>query len=299
MPTSAQTNDTLVPQQAFERIEQQHWLDRAAEPLSTAVRGAYHRLGPSGQQAKDALHGIWLGHPLHPVLTDIPIGAWMTSAVLDAAETLTHDRGYGRAADVAIGFGLAGAIGAAASGLTDWSETDGEARRLGLVHGLLNLTATTLYATAFAMRRNGGRAAGRAFGLAGLLVACTSSYLGGGLVYRNRIGVTHAEEPQTDQPVQVLASAALTEGDKKKVQVAGTDVVILRHRGRVCALAEHCSHLGGPLSEGTLTENGIVCPWHGSEFDVTNGRVIHGPATHPQPRLKATETNGEIFVSSD
>src|SRR4051812_49690001 len=116
-------------------------LERIAEPLSKAVRGAYESAGPAGARLKDAAHGVWLGHPLHPVFTDLPIGSWTTALALDAAESATGDPGYGRAADLAIGVGLAGAVGAAITGLTDWSETDGSARRAGLLHGLLNVCA--------------------------------------------------------------------------------------------------------------------------------------------------------------
>src|SRR5215208_4040549 len=109
-------------------------IDRIADPLSKAIRGAYESAGPIGQQAKNALHGVWLGHPLHPVFTDIPVGAWTTALALDAAAG--DDEGMQRAATFAIGVGLVGALGAAVTGLTDWSETDAQARRTGLIHGL-------------------------------------------------------------------------------------------------------------------------------------------------------------------
>jgi nitrite reductase/ring-hydroxylating ferredoxin subunit/uncharacterized membrane protein len=283
-----------VADTALDTIARQPWIEPLAEPLSAAVHGAYDAAGETGRRLKNAAHGTWLGHPLHSALTDVPVGAWMTAVVLDAAEGYTGDRGYGRAADVAIGFGLAGAAGAAVTGLTDWSETDGDAKRRGLVHGLVNITATTLFATSLALRRSGERPAGRAFSIAGFLTVCAGAYIGGTLVYDKRIGVTHAEEPDADSFVPVLASHELAEGDKRKVTVGGTDVMVARQHGRVCALAEHCSHLGGPLSEGTLKDGSIVCPWHGSEFGLDDGRVINGPATHPQPRVEAREQNGQI-----
>src|SRR5438067_5895327 len=120
------------------RVIDQPALDRIAEPLSEAIRGAYKAGGTAGERTKNALHGVWLGHPLHPVFTDLPLGAWTTGLVLDAVAMPTGDRGMQRAADLAIAVGLAGAAGAAVTGLTDWSETDGRSRRTGLVHGLLN-----------------------------------------------------------------------------------------------------------------------------------------------------------------
>lgn len=279
---------------ALDTIVQQTWLEPLAEPLSAAVHGAYDAAGEAGRRLKNAAHGTWLGHPLHSVLTDVPLGAWMTSLVLDAAEGYTGDRGYGRAADVAIGFGLAGAAGAAVTGLTDWSETDGDAKRLGLVHGLVNIAATTLYATSLVLRRNGGRAAGRGFSFAGFLTVCAGAYIGGALVYGKRIGVTHADEPDTDAFTPALGSDELAEGHTRKVNVGGGEVMVTRQHGHVCGLAEHCSHLGGPLSEGTLKDGSIVCPWHGSEFSLEDGRVINGPATHPQPQFDTREDNGQI-----
>src|SRR5436190_2873368 len=144
-------------------------LDGVAEPLSKAVRGAFEAAGPVGRQTKNALHGVWLGHPLHPVFTDVPLGAWTTALALDVAAERTPE--MRPAATFAIGVGLLGAVGAAVSGLTDWSETDGRSRRTGLVHGLLNITATTLMATAYVMRRQRSHTAGKTYAWAGYAVA--------------------------------------------------------------------------------------------------------------------------------
>jgi nitrite reductase/ring-hydroxylating ferredoxin subunit/uncharacterized membrane protein len=285
-----------VADTALDLIAREDSLDPIAKPLSAAVHAAYDAAGDAGRRLKNAAHGTWLGHPVHSALTDVPLGAWMTAAVLDAAEDTTGDPGYGRAADLAIGLGLAGAAGAAVTGLTDWSETDGEAKRLGLTHGLVNITATTLYATALVLRRRGNRAAGRGFSLAGLLTVCAGAYLGGALVYGKRIGVTHADEPDAADFTPALRSDELPEGAKRKVTVGGADVLLVRQHGKVCALAEHCSHLGGPLSEGTLKDGSIVCPWHASEFALADGRVINGPATHPQPRFETREEQGQIQI---
>src|SRR5919108_2795919 len=234
----AQTN--LQPVAKLEALADQPWLDAVGKPLSETVKTLFSNAGPAGRTAKNALHGVWLGHPLHPVLTDVPIGAWTTALALDAREVASGDDAYGRAADFAIGLGLVAAVGAAMTGLNDWSETEGRSRRMGLLHGLLNLTATSLVATSFALRKSGSRSAGRASAAAGYGVAVAAAYLGGNLVYQERIGVTHAAvaEPETFTPV--LASDALPDNSMRKVTIEDASFLLVRQNGRVCALAHSC-----------------------------------------------------------
>ena len=271
-------------------------LDRIAEPLSKAVRGAYEAAGPAGQQLKDAAHGVWLGHPLHPVFTDLPLGAWTTALALDC--TANGDEGRRRAATFAMGIGLAGALGAAVTGLTDWSETQGESRRIGLLHGLLNITATTLFATSWAMRQRDSHDTGRAAAWAGYAIAIGAAWFGGNLVYDQRIGVTNADAHLPEEFTPVLRSDALAENTMARARVGKADVLLVRQNGRVCALAHDCAHLGGPLSEGTLKDGSVICPWHGSEFALEDGRVQTGPSTHNQPCLEVRERDGQIEVKA-
>ncbi|MGE3178759.1 MAG: Rieske 2Fe-2S domain-containing protein, partial [Vicinamibacterales bacterium] len=172
--------------------------------------------------------------------------------------------------------------------------TDGRARRAGLLHGLLNIGATALVATSYALRRGGSRAAGRGTALAGYGIAAASAYLGGDLVYRERIGVTHAAVAEPERFTPVLASAELADNSMQKAVLDDASVVVARQHGRVCALAHACAHLGGPLSEGALNDGSVVCPWHGSEFALEDGRVLNGPATHPQPCFTVRERGGQI-----
>jgi nitrite reductase/ring-hydroxylating ferredoxin subunit/uncharacterized membrane protein len=282
---------------ALSRLTDQPGLDAIAEPLSDAVRGAYDAAGPLGRQAKNFLHGVWLKHPLHPVVTDIPIGAWTTGLVLDAVAK--DDPKLQEAADIAIAVGLAGAAAAAVSGLTDWSETSGRARRTGLVHGLLNIAATTLYAAAYALRKNGSRRSGQTCAIAGYSIAAGAAWFGGDLVYDQRIGVTRAEVEQPENFKRVAESANVPEHSMTRAKGDDVDALIVRQHGRVCALAHPCAHLGGPLSEGTLKEGSVVCPWHGSEFALDDGHVINGPATQNQPVLCVRERDGGIEVKED
>ena len=271
-------------------------LDSIAEPLSRLVRTTYEAAGTAGQAAKNAVHGVWLGHPLHPVFTDIPIGAWTTALALDACAN--GDRGMRRAATFAMGVGLLGAVGSAITGLTDWSETDGRSRRTGLVHGLLNIAATALTAAAYVRRLTTRNHNARALAWTGYAIAAGSAYLGGDLVYGNRVGVTHAVTDQPEQFTTVAASSDVHEGTMQRARRDDIDALVVRQHGRTCAVAHACAHLGGPLSEGTLKDGSVVCPWHGSEFGLDDGRVINGPATEPQPVFAVRERDGRIDVKA-
>ncbi len=284
----------MEPKTVLAAVTDQPALDRVAEPLSQAVRGIYESAGPAGAQMKNAMHGVWLGHPLHPVFTDIPIGAWTAALAIDACAN--GDRGMRRAATLALGVGLAGAAASAATGLTDWSETSGRARREGLLHGLLNIAATTLATVAYVQRINSTRERGRVCAWAGYAIALGSAYLGGDLVYGHRIGVTHAVVDQPEQFTDVAAVADIPDNSMRRARHDDTDVLLVRQRGRLCALAHPCSHLGGPLSEGELKDGSVVCPWHGSEFGLDDGHVINGPATQPQPVFDVKERDRRILV---
>lgn len=283
---------------ALVRVVDQPALDTLAVPLSDAIKEVYSRAGEAGRIAKNALHGVWLGHPLHPVMTDVPLGAWTTGLVLDAVGVFRKDEGLERAADVAIAVGLVGAVGAAVTGLTDWSETQGRSRRTGLLHGLLNITATALYATAYALRKNGARPAGTSCAIAGYAIAIGAAFLGGDLVYDQRVGVTHADAAQPEQFTPVAEASRLGPNTMIHAQTADADALLVRQHGRLCGLAHSCSHLGGPLSEGTLKDGSVVCPWHGSEFALDDGHVINGPATENQPCLAVREREGRIEVKA-
>ena len=288
----------MATSNALSALTDQPALDTLAEPLSRAVRGAYESAGEAGRRAKNVMHGTWLGHPLHPVFTDIPIGAWTTALALDVAAATTADRGLSRAADFAIAVGLVGAVGSAVTGLTDWSETSGQSRRTGLVHGLMNIAATGLFAVSYVLRKNGSRAAGQTCSAAGLAVVSAAAYLGGTLVYDRRIGVTHADIDLPTDFTPVVDGAAVAENSMTRARAGDADVLVARQHGRVCAMAHPCTHMGGPLSEGTLKDGSVVCPWHGSEFALADGQVLNGPATQNQPCLIARERDGKIEVKA-
>ncbi len=280
-------------------VDRQHWLDGIAEALQPAIHEAFAAGGPVGQSVQDFLHGKWLGHPLHSVLTDIPVGAWTMALVLDAMDEISGRKEFGQAADASVTVGIVGAVASAVTGLTDWHKTDGRARRIGITHGLMNATALGLYATSLALRRRNNRRAGRGFSLLGYAIASAAAYLGGHLVYGEQIGVDHtAGEQLPDGFVAVLNEADLHEGEMQRVEADGTGVLLARRGGRIFAIIERCSHLGGPLAEGQLEDDSVRCPWHGSLFALEDGRVLEGPAVHPQPCLDVRVRNGQIEVKA-
>jgi nitrite reductase/ring-hydroxylating ferredoxin subunit/uncharacterized membrane protein len=278
-------------------IDQQQFLDQASDALQPAIKSVFDAAGESGQQVKDALHGTWLGHPLHPVLTDIPIGAWTMAMVFDAMDSINGSRELRRAADVSVTVGLIGAAGAAVTGLTDWSETYGRGRKVGLAHGLLNVSATALYATSLAMRRSRARSAGVGFAMLGYAVSMAAAYLGGHLVYGEQIGVDHtAAQEMPKDFVPALRESELVEGKLVCGDARGVAVVLLRQGAEIHAIANTCAHLGGPLCEGKLEGDVVQCPWHGSRFSLRDGHVVNGPATQPQPVFEARVNEGWVEV---
>lgn len=281
----------------LDAIDQQKWVEPVAVGLGKAVTGTYKAGGAPGQKIKNFLHGTWLGHSLHPVLTDVPVGAWTAACVLDVLEAATGRQEFGPGADAAVGIGLVGAVGSAVTGLTDWSDTDGRARKVGVVHGLLNITATILYIISWVMRRRGERGTGRNLAWLGYALSSSAAYLGGSLVYTEKIGVDHA--PREAMPTDftpVLPEADLPENKLVRAEAHGVKILLVRRGEQIHALSETCSHLGGPLAEGTLEGDSVICPWHGSRFALTDGSVLDGPATHPQPCLEARTRDGQIEV---
>ncbi len=276
-------------------IAQQEWLKPAEEGLQSLVHKAFRFKG--GRQTKNLLHGTWIGHPLHVILTDIPLGAWTAAIAFDALDAMGKRREYRVAADAALSLGLIGAAGAAVTGLTDWQDVDPPARRIGLVHGLLNVASVVLFGSSLIARRNRSRTKGRSLAALGYAVSVAAAQLGGDLVYGQKIGVDHtASEKLPEEFTPVLSESSLEDAKPVRAEHNGTPVLLVRRGSQIFALAETCSHLGGPLSEGTLDGDVIQCPWHGSRFSIRDGHVVDGPAVHPQPCLEARVRNGQVEV---
>ena len=276
----------------IDRLEQAARLDPV---VSAGQRLA--RLIPT--KARDALHGVWLGHPLHPVLAQAATGAWLSASVLDLAGDREDE------ARLLAALGVAAAVPAVLAGATDWAEQHEQQMRVGVVHAAGNALALSLYTASLA---GPGRRQAGWLRAAGLATATAAAYLGGHLAYRLAGGVNHAEDvPHLIEPGwhYLMKSADLPEGKPVRQVVGEVPVVAVRSCGDVYVLADRCSHMSGPLSGGDLSGGGLfgrdldgclTCPWHGSTFRLADGSVARGPATAPQPAFAVREAGGALQV---
>ncbi|MFJ8821031.1 Rieske 2Fe-2S domain-containing protein [Streptomyces sp. NPDC102467] len=292
--TRPPTVGVLVPRllrscvDALERVENAQALDRVVTPVQKAVRAL-----PLGA-LRDVLHGRQLGHPLHPVLVQVPMGAWISSAVLDFLP------GARRPARVLVGLGTLTALPTALAGWADWAEQHEQQMRTGLVHAAANAGAVSLYGASFVVR---GRRPmlGRALGLGGLTCASVGGFIGGHLAYRQAAGANKTEPvPHLVEPGwhRLGPVGELTAGKPVRWMLGEVPVVVVRAEdGTIDALADRCSHLAGPLSEGEVADGCVTCPWHDSVFRLADGSVVRGPATAPQPCFETrVDADGTVAV---
>lgn len=275
---------------AVEHIEQADQLDPVSDRLQRAVLSV---LRP--QWLRDLLHGVWLGHPLHPVMVQVPVGAWISAAVLDAVP------GQERAATTLIATGAIAAVPTAMAGANDWASMSVEQRRVGLLHAASNTTALALYTGSLIARLRGRHGLGKVLGYTALGVAGAGAYLGGHLSYRQGGGVNHAVPAlhMIDEGWHPLGTTDdFIEGEAAVRHVDDVPVLVYRQDGRYTVLLERCGHLSGPLGDGEITEIGgercVVCPWHGSTFKLVDGGVVHGPAATNQPALQVRVVDGTV-----
>lgn len=274
------------------RLEDADWLDPLAKTVRKAVRKV---IRPAW--VRDVLHGVPLGHPVHPLAVQVPLGAWVSAAVLDALP------GNEEAAGVLVGVGTAAAVPAAVAGFTDWTQLHSQQQRVGLVHAAANLAATGLYAASLVERASGRQTSGKVLAYLGLATVSAGGFLGGHLTYRQAAGVNHTEDlphrfPSGWQTLGPLAD--LAEGKLEQRTVAGLPLLAHREGDSVNVLSDVCSHLSGPLHEGKLKDHDgdpcVVCPWHRSTFSLRTGEVVAGPATARQPLFEARTVDGTVEV---
>ena len=270
---------------------------KALDPVADAADALVHKALPRGP-VKDALHGTWLGHALHPMLIAGPIGMWSSAIVLDWTG---GDRNAGRRL---VGAGLLTVLPTVASGWADWSELGSAKRpkRVGLVHALANASTSGVFAASWLARRRGDHARGRRLALAGAAGLGVGGFLGGHLAYSQGVGVNRNADEQKKPRDWVDAARAedLVEGTPRRVEVKGQAVVLVRSGGQIRAIGATCSHWGAPLEEGELVRDGgetcLERPWHGSRFRLADGSVARGPATSPQLGYDVQVVGGSVQV---
>lgn len=276
---------------AASRIGELEALDAPAQKLGETVRKI---LGPG--RLKDALSGTFLGHALHPLLTDLPIGTWTSASILDLAGGEDSEK----AAQRLIGAGILAAVPTAVTGYSDWADTEmasDSARRVGLVHAAANVTALSLYTASYLARRRGHHGRGVALGLVASGALGVGGHLGGHLAYVEGVGVAQTTfEEGPFEWTATLPVSELPEGETACAEAGGVAVLLARQGGRIYALSNNCTHRGGPLHEGELSDGCITCPWHESRFRLSDGSVVQGPATSPQPAFETRVSDGRIEV---
>ena len=280
----------------LDRLADVSTFDKAVEPARKAVLAV---LRP--QALKDFLHGTWLGHPLHPVLVQVPVGTWVSAGLLDAVPPLRP------AATALIGTGVVAAVPTALAGAADWSEQETGVRRLGALHAVANVVALGLYVGSLTARRKGNGGLGRVLSYAGLGLASASATVGGHMSYAQASGASHsatAARALTTDWIDLGPLDDLPDGRPMLRTGKGGSVAVplaaVRRGARVDVFIGACSHLSGPLYEGKVEQvrgtDCLVCPWHDSAFDLSDGQPRRGPAANPQDKLEIRMQAGRVMA---
>jgi nitrite reductase/ring-hydroxylating ferredoxin subunit/uncharacterized membrane protein len=268
--------------------------------LAKMVNAIYAALGGPGKLLQDFLNGSWLGHPLHAVLVDVVIGGYTMLIALDLLGLVLRVD-VEPAGIIILGLSTLAGLSAGLSGLTDFKDTaTGDERNVTVLHGTINLIAIVVYIVAFVMRLGGSLDGSRYVAIVAYLVISLGGYIGGHIVFKYGYMVNHnafARGKRAKEFTAILPAAELADGRPTKAMLGATALVVVRRGDVVYALKESCSHAGGPLSEGELKGDTIICPWHASQFRLADGRVLHGPAGTRQIRYEARIDAGQVEVT--
>jgi len=288
---------TTWHQELFSAVGRWQWLEALNDGVSGVVQPLYDR--HRDNLAVELMHGgRWAGHALHPALSDLPIGLWSGTVVLDllGKDVRSGNGGMDPAATLSAA-GLLAAAATVATGVTDWTVSDGADRRIGLFHGVLNVAGVALQGASLAARLTGHRGPARVLSLTGFGVTAAAGYVGGHLVQGRAAMVNRvAGFSGPNRWVRAVSDTDLPDDTPTGVEVEGRKVLLHRRDGQLYALDDTCSHAGGLLSRGDVSGCVVTCPLHGSRFDLRDGQIVRGPAHHPQPVLPTRVRNGWIEV---
>ena len=265
--------------------------------VARAIHNAVLNGGDGVRHGVDILHGVWLGHPLHPVLTDIPIGAWTIGVLCDLVAAQSDSAEAAKMADALLAIGVVAAVPTAVVGVADYSAIQKPAIVLATAHGLLNTVGLVLNIASLRDRTTGNRGRGVLLSTVAFGVVNLAGWIGGEMVFRKHVGVDHHAEASGPNDWRVTLDAGdLPERAAKRVEIDGAPVLIYRDRTSIYAIGAVCSHAGGPLDEGSFEGVCVRCPWHDSVFDLRDGSVRHGPATYPEPAYDVRVERGSVEV---
>ena len=282
----------------IERLAQRTGMRGLGDATARATNGFYRVLGTPGRYLQDLLNGSWLGHTSHSVMVDIPMGAFTALAVLDVLALFFGLDGLEAAATIVLAVGYLGGIGAVFTGLTDHKDADDD-RPVVTLHGLIQIIAMVLFTVSLVTRLGGSHDPARWAALVGFLVISTGAFLGGHIVYKLGYMVNrnaHTRGGRAHGFTAVLPAAQLLESTPTRTSLGPVRLLLVRRGNLVYAMSERCSHYGGPLSQGKLEDDAIVCPWHFSTFRLKDGTVKHGPAHTRQPIYEARIAGDQVEV---
>lgn len=270
----------------IDTIEGAAILDPAADAISRVVRA----VTPPGRMA-DSASGTPLGHPVHPPLATTAIGCVVGAGLID----LTG--GDASSARRLLGAGALAALPTVYSGASDWSYTVGAERRVGAVHAAINAAGLLCVARSWWRRRHGRTPSALLMSFTGTALWSVGGWLGGHLAYAMGVGVdTTAFSPLQTEWTDVVAADDVPLDRAIQAHVSGVPLLLARDGDRIVAMADRCTHRGGPLHEGAVSDGCVTCPWHGSRFRLADGSVAAGPAVRPQPVFHTRLLDGRVQV---
>jgi nitrite reductase/ring-hydroxylating ferredoxin subunit len=248
------------------------------------IGAMFRPIGP----IKDFLHGKWLGHSVHALLTDLPIGVLSLTVLLDLLDQRV-------AADISLVVGVLGMIVAAVAGAADYADTDDDPRAAATVHATLMVVSLGAYVVSLWLRLGAGgdRLAAIATELVGYGILLAGAYVGGELVFTlgNMVN-RHAWRFGTKSEWTRLDVSEIPENKPMAAKAGAQQLLVVRIGDTVHALHAQCAHAGGPLPSGKIVDGCIECPWHGSRFELATGRRTRGPTTFDQPRYSVRASDG-------
>lgn len=281
----------------LEKLIESERFTEVSQETSVYLRQQLHDQGEEVRQVTDVLHGKQLGHAVHPILTAFTVGNWTSAILFDVLGFITFSRSTRRAGDTLTALGVLSAFPSALTGMTDYSTIQKNSANYGAAHGLINGLALFFYMGSVVARLRGQRFRALWLAMIGFGAVTLSSWLGGEMVYGQKVAVNRAQVKGAEDWSAVLPVDDLPMATPTRVEVGENPVLLFRNDEGIFAIHNVCSHAGGPLDEGeVVNEVCIACPWHGSVFDMRDGHIVHAPATVDQPRYQVRERDGQIEI---